>query len=114
MTILIIVKKVAAKRQLEKYLEERKLEEEAKRRAEESSDEDPESEDDNAVKDSCEKITEEQYDFQSRVLTKQEIRRLVNSDAYKRLMEARGADPTNWNWQLHDKSQGFFPMTEDD
>jgi hypothetical protein len=29
-------------------------------------------------------------------------------------MQAKGADCANWNWQLHDKSQGFFPMTEDD
>jgi len=47
---------------------------------------------------SCEKISEEEYDFQSRVLTKQEIRRLVNSDVYKRLLEVKGNDPANWNW----------------
>lgn len=63
---------------------------------------------------SCEKISEEDYDFQSRVLTKQEIRRLVNSDTYKRLLEVKGKDPANWNWQIQDKAQGFFPMDEDD
>ena len=102
------------KRQLQKFLEEQKREEEERLRAEESSDGELPDEDPNAVKNSAEKITEEEYDFQSRVLTKQEIRHLVNSDAYKRLMEAKGNDPVNWNWQLHDKSQGFFPMTEDD
>ena len=68
MAILTIVKNMLRKRQLEKYLEELKKEEEAKRRAEESSDEEPSE--DKGEKTSCEKITEEEYDFQSRVLTK--------------------------------------------
>ena len=32
----------------------------------------------------CEKISQEQYDYQSSVLTRQEIHKLVNSEAYKR------------------------------
>jgi hypothetical protein len=114
MSIFIIVKKVSAKKQLEAYMELVKQEEEAKRKAEESSDEELEPEDENAVKTSCEKVPEDEYDFQSRVLTKQEIRHLVKSEAYKRLMEAKGRDPANWNWQVQDKSQGFFPMAEED
>lgn len=114
MSILIIVKKIYAKKQLEAYIKLVKEEEEAKRRAEESSDEELEPEDENAVKNACEKIAEDDYDFQSRVITKQEIRHLVSSEPYKRLMEVKGRDPANWNWQVQDKSQGFFPMGEED
>lgn len=52
------------------YLEQLKLEEEERRKAEESSDDELEPEEENAVKNACEKITEEEYDFQARVLTK--------------------------------------------
>ena len=96
MTILVIMKKIYAKKQLQIFLELKREEEEAKRRAEESSDE--ESDEDNHAKNSLERITEEEYDFQSRVITKQEIRNLVNSDVYKRLAEVKGRDPANWNW----------------
>ena len=114
MSILIIVKKIYAKKQLEAFKKLVKQEEEAKRRAQESSDEELEPEDENAVKNSCEIIPEDDYDFQSRVLTKQEIRHLVSSEQYKRLLEVKGRDPANWNWQVQDKSQGFFPMGEEE
>jgi len=29
-------------------------------------------------------------------------------------MAVKGRDPANWNWQLHDKAEGFFPMAEDE
>lgn len=62
----------------------------------------------------CERITEEEFEFQARILTKQEIRKLVTSPAYERVLAAKGKDPANWNWQLHDKQEGFFPTNEEE
>lgn len=61
-----------------------------------------------------EKITEEEFEYQAKVLSKQSVRQLVTSEAYERLMTVKGTDPANWNWQLHDKQEGFFPTNEDD
>ncbi len=38
----------------------------------------------------------------------------MTSEAYQRLMAVRGGDPANWNWQLHDKQEGFFPTAEEE
>ena len=62
----------------------------------------------------CERITQEEFEYQTKVLTKQSIRQLVTSDAYERLMAVKGNDPANWNWQLHDKQEGYFPTNEED
>jgi hypothetical protein len=29
-------------------------------------------------------------------------------------MAVKGNDPSNWNWQLHDKQEGYFPTNEED
>jgi hypothetical protein len=62
----------------------------------------------------CARITEEEFEFQSKVLTKEALRELVNLDAYERLMAVKGTDPANWNWQLHDKAEGYFPTNEEE
>lgn len=62
----------------------------------------------------CERITEEEFEYQAKVLSKQSIRQLVTSEAYERLMAVKGTDPANWNWQLHDKQEGYFPTNEED
>jgi hypothetical protein len=62
----------------------------------------------------CARITEEEFEFQSKVLTKEAVRELVNLDAYERLMAVKGTDPANWNWQLHDKAEGYFPTNEEE
>lgn len=57
----------------------------------------------------------EEYDFQTRVTTRQEIRKLVNSKEYQRMMALKGgADTGKWNWQVADKQEGFFPMGSDE
>ena len=101
MSVLTVIKICHDKKQMKIYLEQKRLEELEQKRREEmgSEDEEPVQEEVNeGPQVSCEKISEEEYDFQSRVLTKQEIRRLVNSDVYKRLLEVNGNDPANWNW----------------
>lgn len=62
----------------------------------------------------CERITQEEFEYQTKVLSKQNIRQLVTSEAYERLMAVKGNDPANWNWQLHDKQEGYFPTNEED
>lgn len=60
----------------------------------------------------CERITEEEFDYQTSVTTRKEILKLVQSDAYKRAMRQKGSDAAAWNWQLYDKAQGIFPNEE--
>lgn len=62
----------------------------------------------------CEKITNEEFEHQTRVTTRQEIRKLTTSEQYQRLMAAKGADPAKWNWQLNDKQEGFFPVGQEE
>lgn len=62
----------------------------------------------------CERITEEEFEYQTKVLSKQSIRQLVTSETYERVMAVKGNDPANWNWQLHDKQEGYFPTNEED
>ena len=69
---------------------------------------------DEGCKHSCEKITEEEFEAQSRTYTSNEIRKLVNSRVYENLMQVKGKDPANWNWQVHDKQEGFFPANEEE
>jgi hypothetical protein len=38
----------------------------------------------------CEKITEEEFDYQQNVTTKREIAKLVNSREYKEMMAKKG------------------------
>jgi len=61
-----------------------------------------------------EKISAEEYEHQARVTTRQEIRKLITSEQYQRLMAAKGSDPSKWNWQIHDKQEGFFPVDSDE
>ena len=63
MSILIIVKKVHAKKQMEIFIEQKRLEEEEKRRLEEESEDDILELEDSGEKNSCEKINEEEYEF---------------------------------------------------
>ncbi len=93
--------------------EQQRLEEEAAA-AENMDNLSHQSEDEGQSGRACEKITEEEFEYQAKVLTKQNIRQLVTSAPYERLMAVRGSDPANWNWQLHDKSEGYFPTNEED
>jgi hypothetical protein len=38
----------------------------------------------------------------------------VTSDAYKRALRAKGGNPTAWNWQMHERSEGFIPGNEEE
>lgn len=46
----------------------------------------------------CEKITEQEFDYQQNVTTKREIAKLVNSQAYKDAMAKKGQNQSAWNW----------------
>ena len=63
MSVLIVVKKVHAKKQMEIFIEQKRIEEEEKRRLEEGSEDDLQEEEDSGEKNSCEKINEEEYEF---------------------------------------------------
>lgn len=120
MAILITVKKLQLRAQELRLKEQKEREDDHKREdsdscCEEAHSSENESDSNGPSKQfGCEKITEEDYEYQTKVHTKQEIRRLVNSETYDRLMRVKGSDPNNWNWQLHDKSEGFFPTNDDE
>lgn len=59
--------------------------------------------------DSCHKISREEYDYQANVITKQEIAKLVQSEAYKKAMESKGLKVEEWNWQVMDRMNGIYP-----
>lgn len=61
----------------------------------------------------CEKITEQEFDYQQNVTTKREIAKLVNSQAYKDAMAKKGQNQSAWNWQSYDRDQGIIPNGED-
>ncbi len=61
-----------------------------------------------------EKVSQEDYDYQSRYGTKAEIYKLVNSEAYQRAMQAKGGDAAKWNWQVSDRQEGFLPKDVED
>lgn len=62
----------------------------------------------------CERISEEEFEYHSRVTTRQEIRKLATSEAYEQHAAARGNDLAQWNWQARDKQDGIFPPNEED
>lgn len=60
----------------------------------------------------CEKITEEEFDYQSHVTTRKEIGKLVNSQAYKDAIAKKGVKTSAWNWQSYDRDQGLIANEE--
>ena len=46
----------------------------------------------------CERITPEEFEYQSMVLTKREVNKLVNSDGYQLFAQIKGNNPADWNW----------------
>ena len=61
----------------------------------------------------CERITEEEFDYQSTMTSKKEILKLVNSQDYQRMMREKGANIAAWNWQAYDRAQGILPNEEE-
>jgi hypothetical protein len=57
----------------------------------------------------CEQITQEEYNYQSNATTRKEINKLVNSAEYKRTLQKKGKQVSAWNWQAHDREEGFIP-----
>lgn len=64
-------------------------------------------------KEVCEKISQEEYDYQTSVLTKQEITKLVNSAAYKKMVQEKGSCIEDWNWQAKERSMGILPVVQE-
>ena len=56
-----------------------------------------------------ERISQEDYNYQTRYGTRAEMYKLVNSEAYQRAMKAKGGDSAKWNWQVYDRQEGFLP-----
>ncbi len=57
----------------------------------------------------CERITPEEFEYQSMVLTKREVNKLVNSDGYQLFAQIKGNNPADWNWQIRDRQLGIYP-----
>ena len=93
--------------------EKKRLQEESQKLAE---DEDASMFDErlNKGRSACERVTEEEFEFQARVNTRQEIRKLVTSTKYEALLAAKGKELAEWNWQLHDKLEGYFPNNDEE
>lgn len=60
----------------------------------------------------CEQISKEEYNYQSSVVTRNEIMKLVHSEDYKDHMQAKGGELENWNWQANDRKNGIYPLQE--
>lgn len=60
----------------------------------------------------CERISQEEFEYETAVTSRKEIVKLVNSEEYKAAMKEKGADLSLWNWQVYDKAQGIFPGDE--
>ena len=52
----------------------------------------------------CEKISRDEFDYQSEMLTRGEIQKLVSSDGYHKIAQSTGNDLTKWNWQAYEKT----------
>ena len=119
-SILALIKQLQLRALAKRIQRQMEIEEEQRRQEEEAAA--LQSEDNLSMKSDfdtdqtckCQRITEEEFEFQAKVLTKESIRHLVSSDAYERVMAVKGNDPANWNWQLHDKQEGYFPTNEED
>eukprot|EP00347_Sterkiella_histriomuscorum_P004707 403359416 len=61
----------------------------------------------------CEKINEEEFNYQANVTTRREITKLVNSQEYKDALIKKGQNQSSWNWQAYDRDQGIIPNGED-
>lgn len=68
---------------------------------------------DTIANNACEKISNEEYEYQKDNLTRSEIHKLVQSDAYLKAMRSKGKEPENWNWQAYDRKQGILPPEVD-
>ena len=48
-------------------------------------------------------VSEAEYEKQAKEATEREIAKLVNSEAYKKVMETKGTAPEKWNWQTSER-----------
>ncbi len=48
-------------------------------------------------------VSEEEYERQTKEITEQELRKLVNSVEYRRALEQKGDALQNWNWQTAER-----------
>ena len=63
--------------------------------------------------DAIEMIHPDDFHLQSEINSKNHIRKLVNSKAYKRQMEAKGNGIERWNWQAYDRKEGILQKEEE-
>jgi len=61
----------------------------------------------------CERISHGEFSHQSEHVTRQEVRRLVQSSDYKQAMRSKGAEPEKWNWQASDRKLGIIPNEDE-
>ena len=61
----------------------------------------------------CERISPEEFNFQSDFNTRKEVLKLTNSDAYKEAMRAKGGKIEKFNWQVADRAEGFLPQEDE-
>lgn len=57
----------------------------------------------------CDQITVQEFDWQSSTHTSKEILSLTRSAEYKEMMARKGKDPSHWNWQVLERSEGHLP-----
>ena len=62
----------------------------------------------------CQRSDSKVYDNISRSYTKDQLNELVKKDLLKKMLEEKGEDKENWNWQSRDRLKGKIQKNESD
>ena len=62
----------------------------------------------------CQRSDSKVYDNISRSYTKDQLNELVKKDLFKKMLEEKGEDKENWNWQSRDRLKGKIQKNESD
>ena len=62
----------------------------------------------------CQRSDTKAFDNISRAYTKEQLNALLRKDQFKRMLEEKGEDKENWNWQSRDRLKGRIQKNESD
>ena len=62
----------------------------------------------------CQRSDSKAFDNISRAYTKEKLNELLRKEQFKRMLEEKGEDKENWNWQSRDRLKGKIQKNESD
>ena len=62
----------------------------------------------------CQRTDVETYNKITKINTEKKLKELVESPKFMKMMEEKGEDAANWNWQIKEKLSGKKPLDESD